>query len=114
MPEHLLSSYCAPIDVPIDDNFFGPRHQTCLEFLRASQTIPNDCDIGPDIAANAVSSYGDLTILYGDFESTTMSLRNFTGGLMNINEFDVLPLAPCGDQLCYVLGLCIKFLGRYN
>lgn len=104
LPQSLLNSNCLPIDIPIDDDFYSKFNQTCLNFIRAIPSLPNDCKIGANELMNGVSSYLDLTILYGDILGTTNSLRTLKRGLMKINEFNVLPEFPCGDDTCFGLG----------
>lgn len=104
LPQALLNSNCMPIDVPINDSFYKQFNQTCLHFVRAIPALPNDCKLGPNELINGVSAFLDLTVLYGDSVARLTSLRTGEKGLMKINKANVLPEAPCGDDVCYILG----------
>jgi hypothetical protein len=81
-----------PISVPVGDPIGGPN-DTPLAFNR-SQTDPAT-GTGPGNPAqdvNSISSYFDLSQLYGSDQATDNALRTFTGGQMKTSPGGLPPL----------------------
>ncbi|KAG4078179.1 hypothetical protein HA402_002231 [Bradysia odoriphaga] len=103
--DDIRHSACQPIDVPRDDEFYSQFNQNCLHFLSSQVTFSNDCKIGPAEQTNSVSSFLDLTIVYGDDKATENRLRSRKDGQILTNANNVLPeRSPCSQRPCYFLG----------
>ncbi|XP_071539220.1 chorion peroxidase-like [Panulirus ornatus] len=78
--QNLLHPQCAPIAIPVDDPFYSAFGETCMEFVRSS---PADrCNFGPREQLNEVTSFMDVSAVYGSTKSRADSLRTFTDGLL--------------------------------
>ena len=69
---------CFPIPVPNDDNFYGPRNVTCLEFRR-SVTFCGEKG-GSKEQFNEVTHFIDASTVYGSEEEIAHELRTFVNG----------------------------------
>ncbi|XP_037027256.1 peroxidase-like [Bradysia coprophila] len=104
--DDILHSACQPMDVPGDDNFYSEFNQRCLNFVSSQVIFSNEnCKIGPAEQTNSVSSFLDLTIVYGDDKATENRLRSRKDGQILTNAKNVLPeRSPCSQSPCYFLG----------
>ena len=69
---------CFPIPVPKDDNFYGLRNVTCLEFRRS--VIFCGEQEGSKEQFNEVSHFIDASTVYGSEEEIANDLRTFVDG----------------------------------
>ncbi|KAG4071508.1 hypothetical protein HA402_011662 [Bradysia odoriphaga] len=103
--EEISHPACKPMDIPFNDPFYSQFNANCLNFVSSQVTFPNDCKVGPAQQSNSVSSFMDLTIIYGDSLATQNRLRTRQNGRMTTNAGNVLPVTPnCQRQPCYFLG----------
>jgi len=81
-----------PISVPVGDPIGGPN-DTPLAFNR-SQTDPatGTSTTNPAQQVNSISSYFDLSQVYGSDQATDNALRTFTGGQMKTSPGGLPPL----------------------
>ncbi|KAF4527139.1 hypothetical protein B566_EDAN007227 [Ephemera danica] len=71
---------CFPIRIPAEDPFYSRHNQRCMDFVRSSNDVANGCSNGPAQQMTAVTSYLDLSIVYGSSDDTLRGLREFRGG----------------------------------
>ncbi|XP_046398832.1 peroxidase-like [Ischnura elegans] len=82
LPPHLLHPACYPIHVPDEHPFYSKYGVRCLNFVR-TMTVPSDgCKLGPGQQMNAVTSFLDLSIVYGSNDEQAHKLRTHHGGLL--------------------------------
>ena len=74
---------CFPIPVPNDDNFYGPRNVTCLEFRRS--VIFCEEKGGSKEQFNEVSHFIDASTVYGSEEQVAHELRTFVDGKLKVS-----------------------------
>ncbi|XP_049543969.1 peroxidase-like [Anopheles darlingi] len=111
---------CYPIPVASDDPVMGSAGVQCLDFLR---TI-TDCDTDSSSCSNnkkaeqlnVVTSFLDLSVVYGNSVEENTPLRQFTGGLMKVETRDGTDWPPQNpnantvcvqrnpDDACYLTG----------
>lgn len=105
LSEEISHPACKPMDIPVNDPFYSQFSANCMNFVSSQITFPNDCKVGPAQQSNSVSSFMDLTIIYGDSLATQNRLRSKQNGRMLTNAANVLPVTPnCQKQPCYFLG----------
>ncbi|KAG1654695.1 Peroxidasin [Nymphon striatum] len=78
------SQECFPISIPNNDPYFPPRHSitekpACLAFTRS---MAGQDHLGPRQQLNQVSSFLDLSVVYGPDECKARELRTFRRGLL--------------------------------
>nr|XP_045598565.1 peroxidase-like [Procambarus clarkii] len=91
----LLHPSCLPIDIPADDPFFARFGLRCMNFVRsmfAPRTSP--CILGFAKQMNQISHYLDGSNIYGSSEQNSQQVRQFKGGLLRMQERDLLPADP--------------------
>eukprot|EP00092_Neocalanus_flemingeri_P040590 GFUD01044196.1.p1 GENE.GFUD01044196.1~~GFUD01044196.1.p1 ORF type:complete len:777 (+),score=180.51 GFUD01044196.1:168-2498(+) len=68
---------CFPIEVPVNDPFWGRKGRTCMEFSRTtiSPTIPN-CEGGKREQMNAITHWLDASTVYGSTEKESREVRD--------------------------------------
>ncbi|XP_071539116.1 salivary peroxidase/catechol oxidase-like [Panulirus ornatus] len=98
----LLHSQCAPIDIPVDDPFYGAYRETCMEFVRSSPA--HRCNFGPRDQLNELTSLLDVSQVYGSTKNVTEDLRTFTDGLLetqlSTNGQELLPPSTDMNEDC--------------
>ncbi|XP_055850014.1 peroxidase-like [Episyrphus balteatus] len=109
---------CFNLDIPPEDRINLQHGIECMEFIRTLTDEGTNCDYngGPVEQLNAVTSYMDLSILYGNTISTSRSLRSFQRGRLNVEERNgnewltknPLPTIFCNvddeNEICYAGG----------
>ncbi|XP_071944046.1 uncharacterized protein [Antedon mediterranea] len=65
---------CLPIKIPDNDPFFNSS--SCIEFLRSSPVPGLDCKPGPRQQLNQITSFLDLSSVYGSHDNVSAALRN--------------------------------------
>ncbi|XP_033126797.1 lactoperoxidase-like [Anneissia japonica] len=63
---------CLPIEIPKDDTYFTTE---CIPFARSVPVPASDCRPGPRQQLNQVTSFLDLSSVYGSLGNTSMGLR---------------------------------------
>ncbi|KAG0415140.1 hypothetical protein HPB47_007693 [Ixodes persulcatus] len=76
-PERWVLPECYSIAVPEGDEFFGALGQTCLNMPRSA---PCSCKLGYREQQDALTSYLDLSQVYGSSTEDTLRLRLGQGG----------------------------------
>nr|XP_045591926.1 peroxidase-like [Procambarus clarkii] len=91
----LLHPACLPIEVPANDPFFGESGRRCMNFVR-SMFAPraNPCNLGYAEQMNQVTHHLDGSQIYGSSAQEQQQLRQFRGGLLNVQGRDLLPPDP--------------------
>nr|XP_045598426.1 chorion peroxidase-like [Procambarus clarkii] len=90
-----LHPACFPIDIPENDPFFGGTGDICMNFVR-SMFAPrtNPCSLGYAEQMNQITHYLDGSNIYGSSRQEEQQLRLFRGGLLRVQETDLLPADP--------------------
>uniref|UniRef100_A0A6A7G547 Peroxidase-like n=2 Tax=Hirondellea gigas TaxID=1518452 RepID=A0A6A7G547_9CRUS len=91
---------CFPIPVSESDPFFGPRSQTCLNFVRSMLAPNSNCTFGPAEQMNQITSYLDFSNVYGSTQEQADRLRTYTGGILKTSEGNLLPTDPDREIEC--------------
>ncbi|XP_069178968.1 chorion peroxidase [Procambarus clarkii] len=94
----LLHPSCLPIDIPANDPFFGASGRRCMNFVR-SVLAPraNPCTLGFAEQMNQITHYLDGSNIYGSSDEEEQELRAFRGGLLRVQERNLLP--PDNDAM---------------
>ncbi|CAN8006647.1 unnamed protein product, partial [Ixodes pacificus] len=90
-PERWVLPECYSIAVPEGDEFFGALGQTCLNMPRSA---PCSCKLGYREQQDALTSYLDLSQVYGSSTEDTLRLRLGQGGLLRTQTLDGEELLP--------------------
>ncbi|XP_068205835.1 lactoperoxidase-like isoform X2 [Palaemon carinicauda] len=77
-----FESECAPIPIPLDDDFYSCYGQTCMEFVRSAPAPM--CRFGPREQLNQHTAYLDGSGIYGPKKEMTDGLREFQDGLLKL------------------------------
>jgi peroxidase len=74
---------CLPIIAPSGETIMNP----CVKFTRSTFTFPTlDCNLGYSEQLNQLTSYLDLSVVYGHSKSISDELRLFKGGLLRTSD----------------------------
>ncbi|XP_001603559.2 uncharacterized protein LOC100119851 [Nasonia vitripennis] len=84
LPRSLQHHSCQPIFIPRNDSFYANYGQSCMNFVRSMTVAREDCSLGPANQLNGVSSFLDLSPVYGPDKATSDSLREFHGGRLRV------------------------------
>ena len=90
--------HCFPIDIPINDPFYGPRGVRCLNFVRSMIAPRLDCRVGYAEQMNQLTHFIDASHIYGPSPDIASSLRQFVGGLLKISVIEGRPYLPQNPQ----------------
>ncbi|XP_049540018.1 peroxidase-like [Anopheles darlingi] len=101
------SPRCLPIEVARDDPVMAEEGIECLNMVRTKTTLEDPCQgrAGPAEQLSSVTSYLDLSVVYGNSLEESHELRTFEGGLMRVEHRygrDWPPYFPNRTQLCDV------------
>lgn len=97
---------CFAIPVPPTDVIH--TGQQCLNLVRDFSDHDSGCSIltpGPIQQINSVTSFLDLSLIYGNSISVLNSIRSFQSGKLSVdskNGADWPPQNPNGDNVCFV------------
>lgn len=97
LPPELLHPACVPIKIPPNDRTLPNRG--CMNFIRTEAIVSNDCELSTRLSINQQTSFMDLSNVYGPDESTTLKLRSFKGGLLNLDKHRVFGKDDNGDYI---------------
>ena len=88
---------CFPIPVPTNDNFYGPRNITCLEFQRSIVSCEENG--GAKEQLNTLTHFVDASTVYGNEENIATGLRSFVDGKLKIGNNNLLPKDENGFEM---------------
>nr|CAJ2313429.1 Peroxidase [Metisa plana] len=99
------SDKCAPIMIEDEDEVYAPAGIECLDFERSGTDKDKGChsDGQPFRKLNTVTSFLDLSVVYGSSDEQAESLRTFTGGRLKVNCYhgdDFLPQVDNVKKIC--------------
>jgi peroxidase len=85
-----MHSSCLPIVISRSDPFYSPRDIRCLDFIRSNiiANNPYKVDIGEQV--NAVTSFLDLSPIYGSDLHQMAKVRSYNGGRLKTNPSNVM------------------------
>ncbi|XP_046445457.1 chorion peroxidase-like [Daphnia pulex] len=98
IPPEMRHPHCFPIDIPINDPFYGPRGVRCLNFVRSMIAPRLDCRVGYAEQMNQLTHFIDASHIYGPSPDIASSLREFVGGLLKISVIEGRPYLPQNPQ----------------
>ncbi|KAJ8676079.1 hypothetical protein QAD02_011865 [Eretmocerus hayati] len=115
LPKPQQHHSCMPITVANHDLFYSKYNVSCMNFVRSMTVAREDCSLGPADQLNGVSSFLDLSPVYGADQAASESLREFRGGRMRTESRAnriMMPTSPksgfCDardtDDICYQTG----------
>nr|CAD7590042.1 unnamed protein product [Timema genevievae] len=87
LPAQLLHPACMPIYICREDRFYSAFSQHCMNFVRSMTTVGQDCKLSSAEQLNEVTSYLDLSPVYGSSKSTSDSLRTLCGGRLKASRY---------------------------
>ncbi|XP_068626803.1 peroxidase-like [Battus philenor] len=81
-PDAAFNPSCAPIIIPPTDVIHAPQGTQCINFVRTGTTRDRGCTPpkAPAQQISIVSSYMDLSMVYGANDTQAASLRAYIGG----------------------------------
>ncbi|XP_055905188.1 peroxidase-like [Eupeodes corollae] len=98
---------CFNLDIPPEDLVNIKASRECMEFVRTLTDRDSNCNYkgGPVEQLNAVTSYLDMSILYGNTDDVNRGIRAFKGGLLIVDQRNGqswLPKNPNSTEVCNV------------
>ncbi|XP_055903868.1 peroxidase-like [Eupeodes corollae] len=98
---------CFNLDIPPEDVDNVKAGNECMEFVRTLTDEGSNCNYngGPVEQLNAVTSYLDMSMLYGNSDEVIQGIRAFQGGRMIVEERNGqswAPQNPNATQVCNV------------
>jgi hypothetical protein len=120
LPKQYLNTACCPARIPLDDSFYGNFSVTCMEIIRSQTITATGCPLlgaaqqvikkkkcfthpGSQVKrhysfqVNAVTSFLDLSIIYGSSRLTCDTLRTFKNGQFQMNKLNYMSEDPKGE-----------------
>lgn len=99
--------HCFSILVPPDDPVRGADGMECISFQRTLTDHDSEArnSNGSVKQITVVTSYLDLSLIYGNSEAQLTPIRSYTGGCLKMDEVDgkkYPPQNPDGDKICFV------------
>lgn len=101
--------HCFSILIPNDDPVRSLEGIECMSFQRTLTDRDNEANENksdePAQQISVVTSYLDLSLIYGNSEKELEPIRLFSGGKLKMDKvdgFDYPPYNPSGDEICYV------------
>eukprot|EP00096_Caligus_rogercresseyi_P003240 TRINITY_DN1596_c0_g1_i2.p1 TRINITY_DN1596_c0_g1~~TRINITY_DN1596_c0_g1_i2.p1 ORF type:complete len:496 (-),score=83.22 TRINITY_DN1596_c0_g1_i2:208-1695(-) len=88
---------CMPIEITEDDSFYSRFGRRCMEFVRSSQSVSSECNLGPREQVNQITAFIDGSQLYGSEKAENIRLRLGKRGRLRVTKYgsqDLLPLNP--------------------
>jgi peroxidase len=94
--------HCFPIDIQLNDPFYGPRGVRCLNFVRSMIAPRIECRMGYADQMNQLTHFIDASHVYGSSPAIAASLRQFVGGRLKISKIEgrIYPSQNFKDSSC--------------
>lgn len=92
LPQSLMHSSCLPIIISRSDPFYAPHNVKCMGFVRSNTISNNPYQVEVGEQANGVTSYLDLSPVYGSDYDRVRKVRSFNGGRLKVDVKNILPL----------------------
>lgn len=90
MEQNLLHKTCFPIVVPKNDPAHSQTNIECMNFVRTltdkDQNCPDTLAQQPAEQLTVVTSYMDLSLVYGNTEAQLRPIRAYVGGRLSVTE----------------------------
>lgn len=87
-----MHSSCLPIIISRSDPFYAPQNIKCMGFVRSNTISNNPYQVQVGEQANAVTSYLDLSPIYGSDYDRMRKVRSFNGGRLKVDMKNILPI----------------------
>jgi peroxidase len=86
-----MHSKCVPIIISRNDPFYSPKGIGCMDFIRSNviSNKLNQMELGEQV--NAVTSFLDLSFIYGSTHTRMRKVRSHNGGRLRTNPNNILP-----------------------
>ncbi|XP_071181819.1 salivary peroxidase/catechol oxidase-like isoform X2 [Mytilus edulis] len=91
----VIRSQCFPFSTPPGEFLY-----TCMNFVRSAPTVTYPPYPGPRQQENAITSWLDLSSVYGSSDEELQNLRSSGNGKMKVGNNDLLPDNP-DDDSCF-------------
>ncbi|KAG1693769.1 Chorion peroxidase [Nymphon striatum] len=82
---------CQTIGIAEDDAFYSHFSKKCMEFIRSTAVLRNDCTFGWREQVNAITTYMDGSFIYGSTNDVADNLRTKTDGLLKTSNVQLMP-----------------------
>lgn len=92
------NSACYPLEIDEDDSFYSAANITCLSMVRSSLGEKSGQVQSGEIM-NHATAWMDISLVYGNQDSETASVRNFTDGKFRMGPNNLLPVGPDGKYI---------------
>ncbi|KAG5672828.1 hypothetical protein PVAND_002918 [Polypedilum vanderplanki] len=92
LPPSLMHSSCLPITISRNDSFYSSKNIRCLDFVRSNLISNNPYKVEVGEQMNRVTSFLDLSVIYGSDYERMCKIRSYNGGRLKMNPSNVLPL----------------------
>lgn len=83
-PNLNIRGVCMPIELGENDPVYSEYGLTCHEFKRSISGLRPGCSLGPRTQTNTITSFIDVSFVYGSSKSMTNSLRQTQRGLLSM------------------------------
>ena len=108
LPTRPKHAQCLPISVPRDDPFYRQWNVSCMNFVRSIPAVDPLCRPRPATQLNDITSWMDLSQVYGSDDQQSRRLRT-SGGKLLTSSGDLLPREPpantsCNSGICFIAG----------
>lgn len=87
-----MHSACEPIAISRSDPAYSPMNIKCMGFIRSNIVANNPYYVEVGEQVNTITSYLDLSAIYGSDYKTMKRVRSFNGGRLKTNLRNVLPM----------------------
>ncbi|RXG60217.1 Chorion peroxidase, partial [Armadillidium vulgare] len=95
---HLVSpkpESCFPILISPEDGVYNSRDQRCINFVRSSFALNEDCTFGPVEQLNVITHWLDGSMIYGSTEATKHKVADLSTGFMRTSANGLPPVIEC-------------------
>ncbi|XP_043210386.1 peroxidase-like [Amphibalanus amphitrite] len=108
-PAQPLHPQCFPIPVAANDPFYQTWNVRCHNFVRSIPAPDPQCLPRPATQLNDITTWLDLSQVYGSERQQARGLRTSTGGRLKTSTGNLLPRQPppsgeCVSGICFLAG----------